>query len=317
MQYRKLGAWGLKVSAVSLGGWITFGGTVGEKKTRKIVRTAIDRGVNFVDLADVYARGEAEKVVGKIVSELDRSKLVLSSKLFWPMSDEPNDRGLSRKHIRESVERSLRNLGTDYLDLYFCHREDPETPLEETASAMDDLVRQGKILYWGTSVWSAGKLREASTICRERLLSPPAVEQPQYSLLERGIEEDVLPAARELGMGVVVWSPLAGGVLTGKYDHGVPEGSRGATSKWLESRLTEPVLERARAFTALARELDVAPSQLALAWILHRPEITSVITGATHPDQLEQNLGALEVELDDMVMARLDELFPAGGVAVG
>lgn len=310
MQYRRVGTSGLKVSAISLGGWITFGGTIDEPTTRRILASAVERGINFIDLADAYARGGAERMVGRILPEYERSRLVISSKLFWPMSDDPNDRGLSRKHIRESVERSLRNLGTDYLDLYFCHREDPETPLGETARAMDDLVRQGKILYWGTSVWSAANLRAVTELCRANGFVPPTVEQPQYSLLERGIEAEVLPTARELGVGLVVWSPLAGGMLTGKYDQGVPAGSRGATSRWLEPYLNEGVLARVRAFTALARERSVAPSNLALAWLLGRPEVSSVITGATRPEQLEQNLAALEVELDDATRRRLVELFP-------
>ncbi len=310
MQYRRVGTSGLKVGAISLGGWITFGGTVDEPTTRRILATAVERGVNFIDLADAYARGGAERTVGRILPEYERSKLVLSSKLFWPMSDDPNDRGLSRKHIRESVERSLRNLGTDYLDLYFCHREDPETPLGETARAMDDLVRQGKILYWGTSVWSAANLRAVTELCQANGFVPPSVEQPQYSLLERGIEAEVLPAARELGMGLVVWSPLAGGMLTGKYDRGVPAGSRGATTRWLEPYLEEGVLTRLRSFSALARERGLEPSNLALAWLLEQPGISSVITGATRPEQLAQNLAALELELDGAARSRLAELFP-------
>ena len=311
MEYRKVGRSGLKVSALSLGGWITIGGSIDEAATRRIVAEAIEAGINFLDLADAYARGGAERTVGRILPELERSKLVISSKLFWPMSDDPNDRGLSRKHIMESVEKSLRHLGTDYLDLYFCHREDLETPLDETARAMDDLVRQGKILYWGTSVWSAERLRATVELCREAGFAPPIVEQPQYSLLERGIEADVLPAARELGLGVVVWSPLAGGMLTGKYDDGVPEGSRAATTRWLESYLTEPVQARVRAFTRLARNHGVAPSNLALAWVLRQPGVTCAITGATTPQQLRENLAALELDVPETVWAEVDALFPA------
>lgn len=310
MEYRRVGRSGLRVSAISLGGWITFGGSLDDGTTRRIVGAALERGVNFIDLADAYARGGAERTVGRILSDLDRSKLVLSSKLFWPMSDDPNDRGLSRKHIMESVERSLRNLGTEYLDIYFCHREDPDTPLEETARAMDDLVRQGKILYWGTSVWGAARLRETARLCREAGFVAPIVEQPPYSLLERGIEAEVLPAAGELGMGLTVWSPLAGGMLTGKYDRGVPAGSRGATTRWLAAYLEEPVLERVRAFTKLAQGLGCEPSQLALAWILRRPQVSCVLTGATGPEQLEQNLAALEVQIPDPVLSAVEELFP-------
>ncbi len=310
MPYRNVGRSGLRIGALSIGGWITFGGSIKDRVAHRILDTAVERGVNFIDLADVYARGGAERAVGKWLVGRDRSKLVISSKCFWPMSDDPNDRGLSRKHVRESVERSLTNLGTDYLDILFCHREDPETPLEETASVMDDLVHEGKLHYWGTSVWSAERLREAHALAADRNWIAPRVEQPCFNLLQRGIERDVLPAARELGMGVVAWSPLAGGVLTGKYDDGIPPGSRGATTKWLEDKLTEPVLERVRAFSGLARDLGVRPAQLALAWVISRDGLTSAITGATSPAQLEENLGALDVEITPEVEARLDDLFP-------
>jgi voltage-dependent potassium channel beta subunit len=311
MEYRKVGATGLKVSAVSIGGWINFGGTIEESAARAVVKAAVDKGVNFVDLADVYARGEAEKVVGRMLADFDRTKLVLSSKVFWPMSDDPNDRGLGRKHIVQSVERSLRNLNTDYLDIYFCHREDPEVPLEETARAMDDLVHQGKILYWGTSVWPAASLEAAHRLADQRNLYPPMVEQPQYSLLDRSIEEAVAPAARRLGIGLVVWSPLAGGMLTGKYNQGVPQQSRGAKTNWLETKLNERNLDRVRRFCTLARQAGKEPSQLALAWILQREEVASVITGATNPEQVLNNVKAVDVRLTPDLAHRLDEIFPA------
>ena len=229
MEHRRLGNTGLKVSAVSIGGWLTFGKSVDEEATRRISRAAIDGGVSFVDLADVYGPdGAAERTVGAILPDYRRSALVISSKVFWPTGEGPNDRGLSRKHIMESCERSLKRLGTDYIDLYFCHREDPETPLEETARAMDDLVRQGKILYWGTSCWSASTLLKTHALAGLRGLYAPVVEQPRYNLLRRDVERRVMPVAKRLGMGLVVWSPLASGALTGKYDEGVPEGSRGA-----------------------------------------------------------------------------------------
>lgn len=309
MEYRSLGASGLKVSAVSVGGWITFGGSIPDGSARAIVRASVDAGINFVDLADVYARGGAERTFGKILADYRRSELVVSSKVFGKMSDDPNDRGLSRKHIFESVERSLRNLRTDYLDLYFCHREDPGTPLEETARAMDDLVHQGKVLYWGTSVWPEGSLRRAHELADRRNLYAPRVEQPQYNLLERGIEKDVLPAAKELGMGLVVWSPLAGGMLTGKYNDGVPEGSRADTSDWLEGKLTEENLGRVRRFTALAEGMEVEPGQLALAWILRRPEVSSVITGATRPEHVASNVRAAEIEVSEEAAREIEAIF--------
>lgn len=311
MEHRRLGTAGLKVSAVSIGGWLTFGKSVGDDATRRILHTALDHGVDFIDLADVYGEdGAAERAVGRALPELRRSALVLSSKVFWPTDTGANDRGLSRKHIMESCERSLARLGTDYLDLYFCHREDPDTPLEETARAMDDLVHQGKILYWGTSCWSAGSLLKAHALAGLRNLYAPVVEQPRYNLLTRDVERRVMPVARRLGMGLVVWSPLAGGALTGKYDDGVPEGSRAATTKWLDDTLSDANRPRLRRFSTIARELSVAPSQLALAWCLRRPEIASVITGATRPEQVIENVKALEVRIPDDVLAELDRLFP-------
>jgi voltage-dependent potassium channel beta subunit len=310
MKYRKLGSSGLRVSEISLGGWITFGGTIEEGVAKSIVQRALEGGVNFIDLADVYCNGEAERVMGRMLGEFTRENLILSSKLFHPMSDDPNDRGLSRKHIVQSVERSLKNLGTDYLDFYFCHREDPETSLEETVRAMDDLVHQGKVLYWGTSVWTAEYLKRAHEIADKRNLYAPQVEQPHYNLMERGIERDVLPMADKLGMGVVVWSPLAGGMLTGKYNDGIPENSRAKTTNWLDGRLTEQNLDRLRRFSEIALRLEVRPEQLALAWILSRPVITSVITGASTPEQLESNLRAVELELTKDVRKELEKLFP-------
>lgn len=313
MNYRSVGASGLRVSSISLGGWLTFGGSIGKKDTQKVVHAALDGGVNFIDLADVYARGAAEEVAGGVLSDLPRHELVVSSKCFWPMSDDPNDRGLSRKHIIESCDRSLQRLRMDYLDLYFCHREDPDTPLVETVRAMHHLVEQGKVLYWGTSCWSAERLRETHRLCDQHGWHAPIVEQPQYSLLHRDPENTVEPACHELGMGLVVWSPLAGGALTGKYNDGVPEGSRGATTSWLDSHLNEDGLERLRAFAHLADEAGCKPAQLALAWLLSCRTVSSVITGATRGKQVKENLGALEVDVDDALAARLDELFPRTG----
>lgn len=311
MKYRKLGSSGIKVSSVSLGGWLTFGGTVEDSTAQATVHRAIEGGVNYIDLADVYNNGKAERLFGKVLPELNRDNLIVSSKCYFPMSNDPNDRGLSRKHIMQSVERSLRNLGTDYIDFYFCHREDDETALEETAMAMSDLVRQGKILYWGTSVWSAATLEATHQITERCHLHAPRVEQPEYSLLERSVEKEVLPAAKRLGMGVVVWSPLAGGVLTGKYNDGIPPGSRAKTTEWLDGKLTEDRLERVRAFCEIAAKLEARPEQLALAWILKHPEITSVIFGASTPEQVDHNLAAAKLEIPNEAMLVIDALFPA------
>lgn len=314
MNYRPLGRSGTKVSVFGLGGWTTYGGSVKDADNiRRIIVQAFEAGINFFDIADVYARGESEKAMGRVLKEFPRHELVISSKVFWPMSDDVNDRGLSRKHILESVEKSLRRVGTDYLDIYFCHRADPETPLEETARAMDDLVHQGKILYWGTSEWSGQQLAEANQLCDRRNLYRPQVEQPQFSLLaRRRVEEEVRDVAVENGMGMVVWSPLASGLLTGKYDNGVPPNTRLADMDWLrESMLRPDRIEKVKRFKELADDLGCSRAQLALAWAAAQPGISSVITGATRPDQLEENLGALRVGIDASVLKALDQIFPA------
>ncbi len=313
MEYRKLGASGVRVSAISLGGWLTYGHHVkDEKLVARILRAAKDAGVNFFDIADVYGRGEAERVMGRVLNDFPRHELVISSKVYWPMSDDPNDRGLSRKHVIESVERSLKRIGTDYLDLYFCHRHDDETPLEETARAMDDLVRQGKILYWGTSEWTGEQLRSAHRLADRRNFQAPVVEQPEYSLLVREkVETDVGPASAELGMGLVVWSPLASGLLTGKYDAGIPTGSRLQRVAWLREEYDEAeALARVRRMKEIADRKGCTRAQLALAWALRQPGISSVITGASRVEQLDENLRALEVVLDDEAQRELDTIFP-------
>lgn len=310
MTYRRLGESGLRVSALALGGWINFEEKIPEDEARAIVTTAYDRGVNFFDLADVYGHGKAEAWMGGMLSDFPRHTLVLSSKVFWPMSDDVNDRGLSRKHILESIDKSLARLGTDYVDLYFCHRADPETPLLETARAMDHLVRQGKVLYWGTSEWPAEKLVEVHGLCDRHGLYPPLVEQPEYSMLVRErVEEEVVPTAAARGMGLVTWSPLAMGMLTGKYDDGVPEGSRlDRIGSFRKSYLTDENVARVRELADVARERGCTRAQLALAWILRLRTVSSVITGATALSQLEENLGALDVELDGEALARIDAI---------
>ena len=313
MRYRNLGRSGTKVSIFGLGGWTTFGGSVtDEQMVKTIIHAAIDAGINFFDIADIYAKGESERFMGKVLKDFPRHTLVLTSKVFWPMSDDVNDAGLSRKHIMESVEKSLKRIGTDYLDIYFCHRFDPSTSLEETARAMDDLVRQGKILYWGTSEWSGAQLRQVAGICDKRNLHFPQVEQPQYSLLARSrFENDVAPVCQDQGMGTVVWSPLASGVLTGKYDHGVPNDSRLARIDWLKDSLyREDKLEKVRAFRERADALGVSRSELALAWAASHPAVSSVILGAAKIEQLAENLKALKVEIPAAAKADLESLFP-------
>src|SRR5574341_255456 len=311
MQYRNLGRSGLKVSELSLGGWTTFGGSVKDKKVaRDIIVKAYDSGINFYDIADAYARGESERMMGEVLRDFPRHTLVISSKLFWPQSDDPNDRGLSRKHIMESIDRSLQRIGVDYLDLYFCHRWDENTPLLETIRAMDDLIHRGKVLYWGASEWSGAQIQQACDLAEKYHLYPPQVEQPQYNMLVRDrFEKEVAPTAQKNGMGLVVWSPLASGLLTGKYDDGVPAGTRLADIGWLrEEVLDEERLVKVRNLKMVAGELNVTRAQLAIAWALRHPAVSSVITGATRVEQLVENLGASTVELSPDVLAQIDQI---------
>lgn len=311
MTYRNLGACGMKVSAFSLGGWTTFGGSVKDQQTiQSIIKLAYNSGINFFDIADIYAKGESEKAMGAALQDYSRHELVISSKVFWPMSDDVNDRGLSRKHILGSAERSLKRIGTDYMDIYFCHRFDPETPLEETIRAMDDLVHQGKILYWGTSEWTGEQLKEAHEICEQGGYYKPQVEQPQYSLIAREkFETNVQPMAEDLGMGLVTWSPLASGMLTGKYDDGVSEG-RLASMDWLKDTFyTTENVDRVKRMKKIADQLECTRSQLALAWLKAQPGVSSVILGATRPEQLQENLGALRLQITEEIDNDLTEIF--------
>jgi voltage-dependent potassium channel beta subunit len=313
MEYRKLGKSGIKLSKVALGGWTTFGESIQEPVlARQIILQAYDSGVNFFDIADVYALGESEKMMGAVLSELPRHTLVISSKVFWPMSDDVNDRGLSRKHIMESIDKSLARIGTDYVDLYYCHRFDPKVPVEEVVRAMDDLIHQGKVLYWGTSEWTGAQISRAVGIARQYNLYPPSVDQPGYNLMRRArVETDVLPAVRPYGIGLTTFSPLHNGILTGKYDEGIPEDSRAARNERLQERLTDEVIERVKALKPIADDLGITRAQLAIAWILRHPEVTSVITGATKAEHVESNVKAAEVELPQEVIEQIDEIFSA------
>lgn len=311
MKYRRLGDAGMKVSVVSLGGWINYGeGKVEENIGRQIIETAYENGINFFDIADIYGKGESEKEMGAILAQYDRHTLVVSSKVFWPMSDDINDRGLSRKHILESVEKSLDRLAMDYLDIYFCHRPDPETPIRETAQAMHDLVEQGLVHYWGTSEWEASQIAEAYHICDKYGWHLPKTEQPQYSMLYRDrVEKHILPTTEKLGIGLVPWSPLAMGMLTGKYDDGVPEDSRFGREDWAKKRfLTDANAEKVRALKPIADDLGISRAQLALAWVLRQDGVSSVITGATRPSQVEDNVKAAEVELSAEIVAKIESI---------
>lgn len=293
-----MGRCGLKLSALSLGAWVTFGDQIDATMASDLIHRAYDAGVNFFDNADIYANGKAEEVMGAAIKDLQRESLVISSKVFWRTMPGPNGKGLSRKHIMESCEASLRKMGLDYLDIYFCHRYDPETPLEEVVHAMDDLVRQGKVLYWGTSEWRAAQIAHAHGIASKIGCYAPAVEQPQYNMFERRkLEDELAPAADTLGFGMVTWSPLKFGLLSGKYNQGDPDEETRLTREpeWGQQVVTSQRLEKVRRLTELAKDLGASTAQLAIAWLLRMPQVSSVITGATQPAHLEDNLAALDV----------------------
>lgn len=311
MHYRRLGNSGLKVSEISLGSWLTYGGYVQKEAAVKTIHEAYDLGINFFDTANVYMRGEAEIVVGEAIKDFPRDSYVLATKVFWPMGDGPNDRGLSRKHIMEQAHASLKRLNQDYVDIYYCHRYDPETPLEETLRAMDDLVRQGKVNYIGVSEWTAEQITEAVRLADRRLLDRIVVNQPQYSMLVRKIEDEVIPVSEKHGIGQVVWSPLAQGVLTGKYKKGesAPEGSRASTdNKTIDSLLTDANLDKVEQLSGVARELDMSMPQLALAWILRQKNVASTLVGASRPEQIHENVKAAEVKLDSETLDRIEAI---------
>lgn len=315
MEYRRLGASGLKVSTLSFGSWLTLGDAVAESVAETLVQVAFDRGVNLFDTADVYNRGEGEKGLRRGISGLPRHHLVLATKCYFPMSDDVNDRGLSRKHITESLHRSLRRLGTDYVDLYQCHRPDPGVPLHETCRAMNDLIVQGKVLYWGVSAWPADRITEAVALCRQSGWHVPISNQPCYNLLDRRIERDVIPASERVGVGQIVYSPLAQGVLSGKYRPGaeLPADSRAADERkgsFVSRFLAQEQLERVAKFVRLAEERDLTPVALALAFCLERASVASVIYGARTREQVEQNLQAVDVVFDAELAESLEELFP-------
>lgn len=311
MNYRRLGQSGLKVSEISLGGWLTFGDSVQDQQTaRQIITAAYEAGINFFDIADVYAAGASEKMMGEVLKNFPRHTLVISTKAYWPMSDDPNDRSLSRKHLTESIDRSLKRIGTDYVDIYFCHRFDDETPLLETMRAMDDLIHMGKVLYWGTSQWSAEQIQQALGLAERYHLNPPVVEQPHYNMRVRArFEKELMPMAARNGIGLVTWSPLSSGLLTGKYDDGIPDDSRVAHNDWLHGMMTAENIDRVKRLKPIADDLGVTRSQLAIAWCLRQAAISSVISGASKLAQLEDNLKAAEVKLTDEVLAAIDALF--------
>jgi voltage-dependent potassium channel beta subunit len=313
MHYRRLGHSGLKVSEISLGSWLTFGAQIAEETAIDLVKAAYEQGVNYFDNADVYANGQAELVMGKAIHQLPRESLVISSKVFYPTFNGPNGRGLSRKHITESIDASLKRLNTDYVDLYFCHRFDPDTPMEEVVRTMDDLVHRGKVLYWGTSEWEPGQAAQAYGISRQFGLTPPTMEQPQYNMFHRRrVEWELAPLCKEFGLGLTTYSPLFFGILTGKYNEEIPAGSRAAMEDmgWIRDHITPQTIGKVRQLTSLAQEMDMTTAQLSLAWILRRKDVSSVITGATHLEQLDENLSAADMVeyMTDEVLEKIEQI---------
>jgi voltage-dependent potassium channel beta subunit len=314
MQYRRLGSSGLQLSALSFGAWVTFGSQVGRSGAREMIAAAWDHGVNFFDNAETYANGEAERVMGDVLVDLrlPRDGWCVSSKVFFGAVDDPRptQKGLSRKHVHDACHAALKRLRVDYLDLYFCHRPDLDAPIAETVSAMDALIQQGKVLYWGTSEWSADQIREAHAFAKAHNLHAPTMEQPQYNLLDRQrVEVEYAPLYAEFGMGTTVFSPLASGLLTGKYNDGIPADSRLAQEGygWLQRGLKGERIVALRNYTKLAAELGVAPSTLALAWCLRNPHVSTVMLGASKVSQLLQNFEALEVwqQFDDSIWGQV------------
>lgn len=319
MEYRRLGESGLKLSALSLGSWVTFKNQVDLTHAEQFFKTAYAAGVNYFDSAEAYANGEAERIMGRVLKKLGwaRDSWCVSSKVFFGCRDEPKptQKGLSRKHVTEACHQALERLQVEYLDLYFCHRPDPETPVEETVRAMHQLVQQGKVLYWGTSEWSAEEISAACRFARAEHLTLPSMEQPQYNLFHRErVEKEYAPLYRDDGMGTTIWSPLASGVLSGKYGSAIPAGSRFTLAgyEWLREKYQNAEgrerIQAAGRLAELARELGMSASQLAIAWCLKNPHVSTVILGASRLEQLTENLAALAVlpKLTPEVMTRIE-----------
>ncbi len=311
MIYNRLGRSGLVVSRFSIGSWVTYGKQCDEALTRQCLLAAFDKGVNFFDNAEAYAHGNAEVVVGRVLSELRRQDYVVSSKVFWG-GDGPNDVGLNRKHVVEACHAALKRLQVNYLDLYFCHRHDPDTPVDEVVRTMNTLIQQGKILYWGTSEWTAEQLQEAYAAAERLGLEGPTMEKPQYNMFCRDrLETELSPLVAEYGLGTTTWSPLASGLLTGKYNDGVPEDSRLHREAWLRDLVLEGIddkIPKLRRLQTVAEALECTMAQLALAWTAKHPNVSTVITGASRVEQVHENLAALEVidKLEPDVMSGIE-----------
>ena len=303
MEYRRLGKSGLKVSVFSFGSWVTFSNQLNEKAATELMEYAYDNGINFFDNAEIYANGNSEIIMGKILKKTgwSRDTYILSSKVFWG-GEKPTQIGLSRKHITDGCHAALKRLQVEYIDLFFCHRPDPETPIEETVRAMDVLIQQGKVLYWGTSEWEAEQITEAYEIAEKFNLTPPTMEQPEYNLFNRGkIEKDYLPLYKKYGLGTTIWSPLASGLLTGKYNHGIPSNSRAYVKgyEWLkeqfESEETIQKIGKVKELQPIAERLEISLTQLALGYCLKNPNVSTIILGASKKEQLKENLGTLSI----------------------
>jgi len=317
MNYRRLGRSGLKVSELSFGSWVTYGNQLDTSRARECMAAAYAAGVNFFDNAEVYAKGQSETIMGAVLRELGwrRSSYIVSTKFFWGLHDGPNEKNtLNRKYLMQAIDGSLSRLGLEYVDLVFCHRADPETPIEETVYAMDDMIAAGKALYWGTSEWAADEIVAAHEIAERHHLRKPVMEQPQYNLLHRErVEREYARLYRDIGLGTTIWSPLASGALTGKYNDGVPPDSRATVKgyEWLAERILDrEQLERVRRLAPIARELGCTLAQMALAWCLKNPNVSTVITGATRVAQVEENMRAVNVVpmLTPEVMARVEAI---------
>jgi voltage-dependent potassium channel beta subunit len=317
MNYRRLGRSGLKVSELSFGSWVTYGNQLGETAARECMAAAYDAGVNFFDNAEVYAKGNAESIMGEALKRLGwrRSSFILSTKFFWGLHDGPNEKNtLNRKYLHQAIDGSLKRLQLDYVDIVFCHRPDPETPIEETVWALHSMIEAGKALYWGTSEWSAADIMAAWQIAERHHLHKPVTEQPQYNLFHRDrVEREYARLYEDLGLGVTTWSPLASGLLTGKYNAGVPPDSRAAVKgyEWLAERVQDSAkLAKVRALAPIAQQLSCTLAQVALGWCLKNPHVSTVITGASRPSQVTENMQALQVvaQLSPDVMARIDAI---------
>lgn len=296
MEYRQLGKSGIKVSALSFGSWITFGGNLDLQGVRRCMRAAYENGVNFFDNAEAYAHGASEFLMGEALKEYHRQDLVISTKIFWGGRG-INDTGLSWKHLVEGTKQSLRRMNLEYVDLLYCHRPDPLTPIEETVRAIDVLIKQGIVFYWGTSEWKASEIEAAYEIAYGINATPPSMEQPEYNLFKRDrVEKEYAPLYAKYGLGITSWSPLDSGILTGKYNQGIPEKSRLHQHQELRNHLTEEKIARVRNLEKISKELGCSLSQLALAWCLKNENVSSVITGASHPDQVEENMHAISIK---------------------